>query len=286
MNTQVDTVKREARDVATSPAMTALARLGYAVKGVVYVVIGVLAILLATGHGGSATDQNGALKAIYSSPLGEGFGRVLMIIITVGLFGFALWSLVQAIFDTEGEGHKAKGIAARLGYAFVGVSYGLLGFVAYQIASTGSPSASSRNSTSTTQNWTGLLLKQPAGVLLVILVGIIVLCVAAYLLNRAYKASFMRHLRLGTLRPRVQQMVRRVGRLGNAALAVVFAIVGIFLIVAAVQHNPKSAKGLDSALVELLKQPFGPWLLGLVALGLIAYGVYSFVEARYRSVGR
>src|SRR5690348_12792205 len=121
MNTQVDTAKREARSAATSPAVAALARLGYAVKGVVYVVIGVLAILLATGHGGSATDQNGALKAIYASPLGEGFGRVLMIIITVGLFGFALWSLIQAIFDTEGEGHKAKGIAARLGYAFVGI---------------------------------------------------------------------------------------------------------------------------------------------------------------------
>lgn len=286
MNYQVDTVKREARSAATSPVVVGLARLGYAVKGVVYVVIGVLAILLVTGHGGSATDQNGALKAIYDSPLGEGFGRVLMIIVTVGLFGFALWSLIQAIFDTEGEGHKAKGIAARIGYAFVGISYGLLGFVAYKIASTGSPNASSRNSTGTAQNWTGLLLKQPAGVLLVILVGIIVLCVAAYLLHRAYRATFLRHLNLSALQPRVRQMVTRVGRLGNAALSVVFAIVGIFLIIAAVQHNPKDAKGLDSALVELLKQPFGPWLLGLVALGLIAYGVYSFVEARYRSVGR
>src|SRR5579883_3486179 len=286
LQTDTNTVRREARNAATSPAVTGLARLGYAVKGVVYVVIGFLAILLATGHGGKATDQNGALKAIYGSPLGEGFGRVLMVIITVGLFGFALWSLIQAIFNTEGEKRNAKGIAARVGYAFVGISYGLLGFVAYQITVTGSPDASSRNSTSTAQNWTALLLKQPAGVLFVILLGIIVLCVAAYLVNRAYRASFMRHLRVGAMQPRVRQMVTRVGRFGNAALSVVFAIVGIFLIVAAVKHNPKDARGLDGALMELLKQPFGPWLLGLVALGLIAYGVYSFVEARYRSVGR
>ena len=282
-NTRVQDARRTANNAATSRGVVALARLGYAVKGIVYIVIGILAILLATGHGGSATDQNGALKAIYNSPLGEGFGRVLMVVITVGLFGFALWSLIQAVFDTDRKGHSAKGIGARLGYAGVGVSYALLGVGAYQIASTGT--ASSRNSTSSAQNWTGLLLKQPAGVLLVIVVGIVVLAIAAYLFARAYRASFTRYLNLSSLSATARKGVITLGRLGNAALAVVLAIVGFFIIIAAIKHDPGDAKGLDAALVELLHQPFGPWLLGIVALGLLAYGAYSFAEARYRQVG-
>jgi hypothetical protein len=273
-----------ARNAATSPLVTGLARLGYTVKGIVYVVIGILAVLLATNQsGGQATDQNGAIKAIYGSPLGEGFGRFLMVVMTIGLFSFALWSLIQALLDTEGKGRHVKGVVARVGYAFVAISYSLLGIVAYQIASTGS--SSSQNSTSTTQNWTGLLLSQPAGILLVILLGIIVLAVSAYLGYKAYRAKFMRRLNLSSVSASTRKMVQRSGSFGYGALGVVFTIVGIFLIVAAVTHNPNDAKGLDSALVELQKQPFGPWLLGVLALGLLAYGVYSFAEARYRRVG-
>lgn len=280
---KVQQAQQSARRAASSRVVVVLARLGYAVKGVVYVVIGFLAILLATGHGGGATDQNGALRAIYDSPLGEGFGRILMVIITAGLFGFALWSLIQAVFDTEGKGHKAKGIIGRIGYAGVAVSYALLGVVAYQIATTGT--TSTRNSTTSAQNWTGLLLKQPAGVVLVILAGCVVLGIAAYLFGRSYRASFVRYLNLTRLNARASQGIIFLGRLGNAALGVVFTIVGLFLIIAAVRHNPGEARGLDAALMELLKQPFGPWLLGVVALGLLAYGGYSFAEARYRRVG-
>ena len=292
MNSQLKTpnnvaqVKRSTYNAATSPVMIGLARLGYAAKGMVYLVIGFLAVLLVTGNGGKVTDQNGALKAIYSSPLGEGFGRILMILATVGFFGFALWSLIQAIFDTEGKGREAKGIIARVGYAIVAIPYALLGVVACQIALTGSPNTSSRNSTGSTQNWTGLLLKQPGGVLLVILVGIVVLGVAAYLFYKAYRARFAQRLNVSTLSAQARKGIINAGRFGYAALGVVFAIIGIFLIVAAVKHNPHDAKGLDSALIELLKQPFGPWLLGIVALGLVAYGVYSLMEARYRRVGK
>lgn len=282
-NLKVQEAEQTARRAATSRAVTVLARLGYAVKGIVYVVIGFLALLLVTGHGGGATDQNGALRAIYESPLGEGFGRVLMLVITVGLFGFALWSLVQALFDTEQKGKTAKGILARVGYAGVAVSYSFLGVVACQIASTGSVPA--KNSTSSAQNWTGLLLKQQAGVLLVILVGCIVLCIAAYLFYRAYRATFRRYLDLSSLSTPARKGVIASGRFGNAALGVVFLIVAFFLVIAAVKHNPGDAKGLDAALMELLKQPAGPWLLAIVALGLLAYGVYSFAEARYRRVG-
>jgi hypothetical protein len=271
--------KQVARSAATSKLILWLARLGYAVKGVVYLIIGVLAAQLAAGVGGRATDQPGAIQTISNKP----FGKILLVVVTIGLIGFALWSFIQALFDTEGEGRNAKGIAARIGYAVVGVSYAILAYGAFRIV-IGSGSAS-RSSTVTTQDWTALLLKQPFGVALVVVVGLIVIGVAFYLFYRAYSANFQRRFNLTTVNAQVRRWIIFVGRFGYAALGVVLGIVGIFLIVAAVQHNPHEAKGLDSALKILVHQPLGPVFLGIVALGLVAYGIYSFVEARYRRVG-
>ena len=268
------------RNAATSPAMVMLARLGYAVKGILYIVIGVLAAFLGLGHGGSATDQRGALGAIGDLP----FGKFLLVVMTIGLFAFGLWSIIQGLFDTEGEGKRAKGIIARIAYAAVGISYIVLGFGAWRLV-TGSGSAG-KSSTSSTQDWTATLLKQPFGQALVVIVGLVVLGIAVYLFMKAYKAPFQAKLNLGGLRATSRKTIINLGRVGYAALGVVFTIIGIFLIVAAVQFNPSKATGLDGALKELLLQPFGPILLIIVALGLIAYGLYSFAEARYRRIGR
>jgi len=260
--------------------MTGLARLGYAVKGIVYLIIGGLALKLALGHGGAATDQRGALQTINEQP----FGKFLLIVVGIGLIGFALWSLIQAIFDTEGNGMKGKGIIARIGYAAVGIAYALLAFGALQLA-LGTGSVGQHSSTAT-QDWTARLLKLPFGQGIVVIVGLIVLGVAFYLFNKGYSAKFQNRLALTGVTARWRRWVVDLGRLGYAALAVVFTIVGIFLIVAAFQHNPSEAKGLDTALQELLHQPFGPLLLAIVALGLFCYGIYSLVEARYRRVGK
>ena len=132
--------ERMARNAATSRWMSRLARLGYATKGVVYLIIGGLAAQLAIGHGGSATDQRGALQTIYAQP----FGKFLLAIVALGLLGFALWCFIQALFDTEGKGRDAKGVIERLGYAMVGVSYGALAFGASQLVTgTGSGGKSS-----------------------------------------------------------------------------------------------------------------------------------------------
>jgi hypothetical protein len=117
-------------------------------------------------------------------------------------------------------------------------------------------------------------------------VGLVVLGVAFYLFAKAYNATFQNTLNLATLSAQVKKAVIFLGRLGYGALGVVFTIIGFFMIVAAVKFNSQQAKGLDTALGELLQLPFGRVLLGIVALGLIAYGVYSFVEARYRRLGR
>src|ERR1700686_2144398 len=121
---------RTTRNAATGKWMTGFARLGYAAKGVVYIIIGFLAAQLALGQGGAATDQKGALHVIYD----QSFGKFLLIVVAIGLLAFALWSLIQALYDTEGEGRKAKGIIARIGYAAVGLSYVALAFGAYQLA--------------------------------------------------------------------------------------------------------------------------------------------------------
>jgi hypothetical protein len=271
---------RMTRNAATGKWMTGFARVGYVAKGVVYLIIGFLAAKLALGQGGAATDQRGALHTIYDEPS----GKFLLLVVAIGLLAFALWSVIQAIYDTEGQGSKAKGIIARIGYAAVGIAYAALAFGAYQIATrTGSGGKSSSTST---QDATAKLLQLPFGVPLVVIVGLVVLGVAFYLFAKAYNAKFQNTLNLATLRAQVKKAVIFLGRLGYGALGVVFTIIGFFMIVAAVKFNSHQAKGLDTALGELLQLPFGRVLLGIVALGLIAYGVYSFVEARYRRLGR
>jgi hypothetical protein len=271
---------RMTRNAATGKWMTGFARVGYAAKGVVYLIIGFLAAKLAIGQGGAATDQRGALHTIYDQPL----GKFLLLVVAIGLFAFALWSFIQAIYDTEGKGSKAKGIMARIGYAAAGIAYAALAFGAFQIAtSTGSGGNSSSTST---QDATAKLLQLRFGVPLVVIVGLVVLGVAFYLFTTAYKAKFQNTLNLATLSAQVKKAIIFLGRLGYGALGVVFTLIGFFMIVAALQFNPQQAKGLDTALSELLHLPLGPVLLGIVALGLIAYGAYSFVEARYRRLGR
>jgi hypothetical protein len=272
---------RTARNAASSRWMTVLARLGYAVKGIVYLIIGWLAVQLVIGAGGKTTDQRGALQTIYEQP----YGRLLLALVVIGLLGFAIWCFLQAWFDTEGKGSDIKGIFGRIGYAVIGVTYAILAFGAFQlIAGTGTSSAT-KSTTSSTQDVTAQLLKHSWGGSVVVILGLIVIGVACYLFAKAYTAKFQQRLLLTGLSTQLRRGVIFLGRFGYAALGVVFSIIGIFLIVAAVQHNPHEAKGLDAALRTLIQQPFGPVLLGIVALGLIAYGVYSFVEARYRQVG-
>lgn len=279
MRGPVREAKSTARRAANSRAMRGLARVGYAAKGVVYVIIAILAGELAFGKSGQSPDQRGALRAIAGQP----FGHALLILIAIGLLAYGLWSLIQAIYDTEGEGRRAKGIAARIGYAVIGLAYIALAYGAYQLVSGSGNGGSS--STGKTQDATAKLLALPFGVPLVIIIGLVVLGIAFYLFAKAWRADFQRHLALSHLRARARKTIINLGRAGYAALGVVFTIIGFFLIVAAAQFNPHQAKGLDTALAELQRLPLGKFLLILVALGLLAYGLYSFAEARYRRIG-
>lgn len=266
-----------ARKAANSEGSKALARVGYAAKGVVYLIIGGLAARAAIGIGGTTTDQHGAIQAIYKQP----FGRFLLAIVTIGFFAFTLWSLAQAVFDTEGKGTDAKGIATRIGYGVAGIIYLGLAITALKMVS--GTGGSGKSSNASAQDWTARLLSAPGGGALVVLVALVMFGVTAAMFYRAYSAEFREHF--VAMRANVKNAVLALGRIGYAALGVVFAVVGIFLLLAGFQHNPGQAKGLSGALQVVAQQPFGHFLLALLALGLFAYGIFSLAEARYRRIG-
>ena len=272
----VNKATNTARDAAGNPVTTGLARAGYAAKGLVYVIIGGLAAKAAIGDGGATTDREGALKAIYEQP----FGKILLALVAIGLIGYALWRVLDAVADLEHKGTKPKGLATRAVYVGAGLSYAILAVAALSLVmGTGN---GGKGSDANAQDWTARLLAQPFGMVLVIIGGLIFVGVGLYQFYKAYKAKFRDDLALSGVGARMSDAVVWIGRLGFAARGVVFSIIGIFLIIAALRHDQNQAKGLGGALQELAQQPFGLILLGVVALGLVAYGLFSLVEARYR----
>jgi len=264
--------------VAANPWFERFARFGYAAKGIVYFVVGLLAAQAAFTSGGRTTDTSGALQEIITQP----FGKVLLSIITVGLVGYACWRFVQTILDPEHrhEDEGAKAIGRRLGYAFSAFAYGGLALTALSLIFGWGSGGDGGDSS--TQDWTRRILAQPFGQWLVGLAGVVTVGVGAYYLYQAFKAKFMRKLKQHEMSATERKWAKRAGQFGTTARGIVFIIIGIFLIVAAWQSDAEEARGLGGALATLAQQPYGSWLLGLVALGLIAYSIYSLVEARYR----
>ncbi|MBD2103356.1 DUF1206 domain-containing protein [Leptolyngbya sp. FACHB-261] len=279
----LENLKQPVAQAASNPWVERLARSGYAAKGVVYVIVGLLAAQAALGTGGKTTDTSGALQTIVTQP----FGKFLLSLVTVGLLGYALWRFVQAVVDPEhaNQDAGAKRWAQRFGYALSGLGYAGLALTALKLISgSGGGSGSSSGGSNSTQDWTARILSQPFGQWLVGLLGAIVIGVGFSYFYKAYAGKFRREFKLNEMSDTEESWAMRVGRFGIAARGVVFTIIGGFLIQAALNSDPSQAKGLGGALASLAQQPFGPWLLGIVALGLVAYGLYSGFEARYRRI--
>jgi hypothetical protein len=272
-------VEHQARKTANhaSPLIVALGRFGYAAEGVVYGLIGLLAVQVALGRGGATTDNKGALTQIAGAP----FGIFLLIAIALGFVGYALWRLLQAGLDTDGKGNDAKGIVQRIGYAATGVVHIALAISAVRLIQTGNAGA---NSDAAAKGWTATLLSKPFGQVLVIIAGLAVLGIAGYQFYQAYTAKFRKSAETERMNATEERAYTVLGRVGYAARGFVFAVIGLFLIIAARDANPGEARGIDSALATLASQPFGPFLLGAVALGFIAYGLYLLAEARYHKI--
>ena len=270
-------IEREARETVrpARPWIEGLGRFGYAAKGVVFLVIGALAVQAALGRGGATTDQQGALARVAGAP----FGRSLLVVLAAGLLGYALWNVVRGALNADRKEANLKGWTTRAATIAVGCIYGGLAYSAMRIAM---GAGGSRGSTQRTQDWTAWLMGQPFGVWIVGAVGIGVVGGGLYQLWKGLGSNVCAGLDCGSPGSGQRTWIERLGRLGYAARGVAFVTIGSLLVLAAVHHNPSEAQGLDGALATLAGQPFGPYLLGLVAAGLAAFGLFAIVEARYR----
>ena len=252
-----------------------LARFGYAVKGVVYLIVGLLAMPVALGIGSNATGTSDALQIIVKQP----FGKFLLAAIASGLVSYAVWRLIQAFIDPEYHSTDAKRVLKRLGYALSGVSYAGLALTAGQIVI-----GSQSNNSSWRQDWTARLLRQPFGQWLVGIVGAIVFGVGISYAYRGYTAKFRKRLQLTQMSIAQIRWATRIGRFGIAARGIAFGVIGLLLIQAAVQSDPDEAQGLGGALQTLAQEPLGRGILGVVAVGLVAYAIHMLVLAWYRRI--
>ena len=252
-----------------------LARLGLAARGVLYLVIGVLALQVAFGRRDEEASQTGALQEVASQP----FGRVLIWVVAVGLVGYALWRLLTALLGTRAD-PTATGMKERVKALAEGIGYGSVAVLAIRIA-LGSGSRSSGGGSkqaATVLSWTG-------GQFLVGAAGVAIAGIGVYFIVEGWRADFTKELNLGRVGPTARKVVIQLGRVGRIARGAAFVLIGVLVVVAAVTYDPSKAQGLDGALRTLAQQPYGTWLLVLVALGLIAYGVYGLAESRLRRVG-
>lgn len=262
-------MNQDARDL-----IEPLARIGYTAKGVVYAVIGVLAVQTAFRAGGGTEGPRGAISTIGDQP----FGQILLGLTALGLLGYVVWRFVTAAYDPEHpDEDDAKSYVRRAGYAVSGFTYlGLALFAARgALGNGGQSSGNGQESAAQT------LLQQPAGRWLVIIVGLVVLGVGLYQFYKAYTASFMKVYRKGEMSANQRTWAERLGRFGLGARGVTFLIIGFFFLQAGWQADPDEAGGIGEAFDAVVAQPFGPYLLALVALGFVAYGVFCLSRARY-----
>lgn len=258
-----------------SPAVQRLARLGYAAKGVVYVIIGFIAAQAALSRGEQVEGSEGAMATILRQP----FGKVLLGITALGLAGYVLWRAVQALMDPEGKGGGAKGIGARIGYGISAFLYAGLTLEAVRmLRGTGGGGGGGA------QHWSAVVMDKPFGRIAVGLAGAGIAAYGLYEMYRAFKSDLAKRLNLEGSPVATRRRVVGLGKAGMTARGVVFCVIGWLVVTAALRYDPSRAQGLQGALVTLREAAYGRYLLGLVALGLIAYGIFQLVKARYRII--
>ena len=266
--------RRVALGASTSTVMENLMRLGYMARGLVYVVIGMLAVQVALGTGGGFADPQGAIAFMGKTA----FGKILLFVILAGLIGYGLWGFVRAITDPLHKGTDAKGIAERVGYALSGISYLFLALATYGLIAGGAPAASGGTQTSATQRIAGTVLAHPMGGWIVGLVAVLVIAVGILQISQGLQRKFDQTFIPYAVNSDKRKWLTRMGQFGTAARGLVFTLTGVFLLLAAYNHDASRAQGIDGVLGALQHQPAGPWLLGVVAIGLIAFGLYSIMS--------
>jgi Domain of Unknown Function (DUF1206) len=263
------------RSVDRSPAYRSLVRLGFVSRGVTYGVIGGLSLALALGAGTdhTAPNQQGALALIARSMA----GRIALLVIAAGLLAYALWKLEQGIFSRGPEGAGGPDLKDRV----VNVVGGLV-YIGFFLVAVRVLTGSSGNSSSAPKHAAAGVLGWPGGPLLVGVVGVAFIVITAVQIYEAISARFLENLKTGETGPGRREVLATLGRIGLSARALVFGLVGYFLLRTALDYNAGKAVGIDGALARLHQEPYGSWLVGAVAVGLLVFAAYSLFEARYR----
>jgi hypothetical protein len=265
--------KKAAEEAAFNPWMDRLTRLGYAVKGFLYVAIGFIAIAGALGRSKTPADQLGAIEQFSKLP----FSGILLWVILVGLISYSLWGVIRAALDPFHKGNDLKGLLTRGGYLLSAVTYATFVIPTYHLingAGGGAGSTSTVKMVSTVMNMT-------MGRWLVGAAGLAVIAAGLYQMYMGIKMDFDQRFKTYALTTEQLKFAKQVGRFGTTARGVVFGLVGYFLVLAAYEANPGNARGFDGALKYLARQPYGLWILAVIALGLIAFGLYSFMSAAW-----
>ena len=275
-NTAVEAVPGNAKQAARSPWVEGLARFGMVAQGLLYGIVAVLAIGVALDQGGKTTDQSGALRTLAS----EGWGRWLLVLLAVGLAGYALWRFVVAILGEKVEHGEDVGVGKRLLYAARGLIYAGLCWTAVSVV----VEAGSSGGGNKQEKATAVVLDWPGGVALVTAVGLGVLGYGLWNVYKGWSCRFLKDMKQGEMNEAGRRWIRRTGRVGHVARGIVFGLVGVFLVKAALEYEPDEAIGIDGALQKLASQPSGDALLGLVVAGLLAFGAFCLARARYREV--
>jgi amino acid transporter len=262
-----------ARRTSDSPAARALARAGLTARGVLYILIGWVAILVAFGGtSGSRANQAGALQLLARQP----YGLLSLWLLGIGFAGYALWRISEAAFGVTGEG---TGAGTRLRSLVRGLVYAFFAYLTFEIIT-----GTAGNQNKKQRDLTAKVMHHLGGQVLVGIVGAVIVIAGAVLVLEGLRRKFLKHLRTSQMSPQTRRIVQRLGVIGTVARGVVFAVAGILVIDAAVTYKPAKADGIDKALLTLRNQPFGEILLILAALGLVIFGIYGLCEARWRKV--
>lgn len=256
-----------------TPWVDRIARAGYVAKGTVYAAVGLLAGRAALGAGGKPVGTGGAIESIGSQPFGKG----LLFLLALGLLGYALWKVVQGVMDPDDKGSDVGGIARRAGYVGSALIHAGFAFSALEELF-----GSEGQSTSLDQ-WTARVMSQPFGRLLIMLAGLVVIGVGLYQLYAGLGARYRDDLRTH-LMSEASRWAMLTGRIGTAARAVVILVAGFFVLLAAYRADPRETRGLGGTLETLAQQPFGAYVLGVVAVGLLVYAAFMLVVARHRCI--
>lgn len=253
--------------IVNSDRFRMLAKMGYAARGIVYLVIGGLAVLTAVGKGGETTDSKGAVVEIMHQP----FGNFLLVVLVIGLFGFFIWRLVQGIKDTDGHGRSAKGVAVRSGLIASAISHALLAAWTIKVLS------GDENRTQDSEQF----LTTDMGQFAIGVIGFAFIIAGLAHVYKGWTASFEKYMRIP---PDKKIWASPICRFGLISRGIVWCIVAWFFISAAISAKSGEIKGIVEALDLLRESPYGTWLFGIAAAGLFSFGVYSIIEAAYRHI--